>query len=96
MQKNIGASIKSDLMPFSKKTRELIDKKIVNLNLLLSSGDDYQLIFTSHSKNSLKIKRIAMKNNIKITKVGKIIDKKGVYLDNKKIKITNKSFQHFA
>ena len=66
------------------------------MNSLLSSGDDYELIFTANSKNSSIIKRISEKNNIKITKIGKIIRKKGIYLDNKKLKIINKSFQHFS
>ena len=77
------------------KTKQLIKNKIINLNYLLSSGDDYELLFTAKSKNSLTIDRLAKNNNIIITKVGRIIKKKGLYLDGKKIKIINKSFQHF-
>ena len=94
--KKFGASIKNSLIPFSGKTKKLIKNRKININSLLSSGDDYELIFTTNSKNSSIIKRISKKNNIKVTKVGKIIRKKGIYLDNKKIKITNKSFEHFA
>ena len=94
-KKNMGASIESSLIPFSAKTKKLIAKKVISFDFLLSSGDDYELIFTTNSKKSRIIKRFAKNNNLKITKVGKIIRKKGVYLDHKKINIINKSFQHF-
>ena len=92
----IGASIKSKIIPLSSHTKKLIKKKIIKLDYLLKSGDDYQLIFTTFPKNDLFIKRLSKKNNVKITKIGKIIDKKGIYLDNIKKKIINKSFQHFS
>jgi len=93
-EKKIGASINSSLIPLSLKTKQLIRNKIINFNYLLSAGDDYELLFTSNSKNSSIITRLAKNNNIKITKVGTIIEEKGLYLDGKKIKIINKSFQH--
>ena len=73
----------------------MIRNKIINFNYLLTAGDDYELLFTAQSRNSSTIIRLAKSNNIKITKVGKIIEKKGLYLDGKKIKIINKSFKHF-
>ena len=94
-KKKIGAFINSNLIPFSNKTKKIINKKITSFNKLLYSGDDYELIFTASTKNSILIEKIAKKFNIKITKVGKIIEKKGIYLDQKKIKLVNKSFQHF-
>ena len=93
---NLGAQIDSKLIPYSNRTKMLIQKKLIKINFLLSSGDDYQLIFTAADKNSLKIKKLAKLNNVKITKVGTITQKKGIYLDNKKINLINKSFQHFC
>ena len=93
---NFGASLNIEDIPLSRQTKHLIKNRKITLDSLLSSGDDYELIFTANSKNSSIIKRISKKNNIKITNVGKIISKKGIYLDNKKIKITNKSFEHFS
>ena len=75
-EKKIGVSINSSLIPFSNKTKLLIKNKIVNINYLLSAGDDYELIFTAHSKKTSFIKRMAKNHNIKISKVGKIIEKK--------------------
>lgn len=93
--KNIGASLETNRIPFSNKAKKLINNKLIDIDSLLSSGDDYELIFTANSNKSLIIKRLSKKNNIKVTKIGKIIRKKGIYFDNKRIKITNKSFQHF-
>ena len=93
---NLGANIDSKLIPYSNRTKMLIQKKLIKINFLLSSGDDYQLIFTAADKHSLKIKKLAKLNNVKITKVGTITQKKGIYLDNKKINLINKSFQHFC
>ena len=94
-ENGIGAYVESNLIPFSSKTKKLIIKKLITLDYLLKAGDDYQLIFTTKPKNDYLVGRLSKKNNIKITKVGKIIDKFGIFLDGKKIKTINKSFQHF-
>ena len=93
-EQKIGASIHSNLIPFTSKTKQLIKNKIINLKYVLSAGDDYELLFTAESKNTSKIMRLAKNNNIKITKVGRIVEKNGLYLDGNKIKIINKSFKH--
>tara|TARA_Y100000590_G_scaffold436153_1_gene556387 strand:- start:23 stop:997 length:975 start_codon:yes stop_codon:yes gene_type:complete len=94
--KNIGASLKSKLIPFSYKAKKLIRNKIIDIDYLLTSGDDYELIFTANPKKSSLIEKLSTKNNIKITKVGKIIRKKGIFLNNRQIKVISKSFQHFS
>ena len=96
LESNKGASIEFKNLPFSLKTKKLIKNKKINVNYLLSAGDDYELIFTSNPKHSLKIKRIFKNINVKISKVGRIIEKKGVYIDNYKVNFINKSFDHFS
>ncbi len=91
-----GASINKNLIPFSSRIKKLLKNSIIDINSILSHGDDYELIFTANSSKSTIIKNISKKNKIKITKIGKIVSKNGIYIDNKKIKITNKSFDHFA
>ena len=95
-ESNKGASIESKNLPFSTKTKKLIKNKKININYLLSAGDDYELIFTSNPKYSLKIKSIFKNIKVKISKVGRIINKKGVYMDGKKVNFINKSFDHFS
>ena len=82
LNKKLGADLLSSKIPFSKKTKYLIDQNIINSNSLLNAGDDYQLIFTSQKKNDSKIKNIAKINNISVSKVGSIIAKKGIQIKN--------------
>ena len=43
------------------------------------------LIFTCSEKNDKKIINMALKNKIKITKVGRIINRKGIFVKGSKI-----------
>ena len=91
----LGAEIYYSKIPLSKKTKTLLRNKKIELNSLLYAGDDYELIFTSSNNNDKFIKKICKKNKIKITKVGRIIDKKGIFINEKKIKKNINSFQYF-
>jgi len=95
LNKKLGADLSFSEIPISKNTKYLIDQKIVDPYLLLNSGDDYQLLFTSLKKNDYQIKNIAKKNNYTVSMLGKIIDKEGIFLDGNKIKDSTKSFQYF-
>ena len=92
LNNNLGASVSSSKIPFSNKAKALIDKNVLTSDSLLRAGDDYQLIFTNPLKFDSKIKAIAKKNKIKISKVGNIIDKKGIFVDNKKLENSNNSY----
>ena len=61
--------------------------KAIKKITLVSNGDDYQILFTANNKNSSIIKSLFKRNNIKITKVGKIIKKRGLQ-DYSKLKHT--------
>ena len=91
-----GASINKNLIPFSSRIKKLLKNSIIDINSILSHGDDYELIFTANSSKTTIINNISKKSNTKVTKIGKIISKNGIFLDNQKINITNKSFDHFA
>ena len=90
-----GAELKLSNIPFSKYTQKLINLKKIKYSDLLSGGDDYQLILTIDDKNEHKLKKLANKSKIKLTKVGKIIKNKGIFLDGKKLNNTNNSFEYF-
>ena len=94
LNKKLGADLLFSKIPISKNAKYLIDKKIINPDLLLNCGDDYQLIFISNKKNDSKIKNIAKINNYIVSKVGSIIDKKGIFLDGIKINDPKQSFQY--
>ena len=80
-----------------------ISKKILNDNYkkikfsdILSWGDDYQLLFTSFKKNRKKLLTLAKKNKVKISLVGTIINKTGIYDDSLRPIINTNSFDHFC
>ena len=60
ISKNIGANIYSNLLPFSKKTKSLLRSKIVKFDKLLSSGDDYELLFTIYHTICCMLKTCAL------------------------------------
>ena len=92
-----GALINVNKIPLSVKTKKILsNKNNFRLEDLLNAGDDYELIIISSRKNRNKIFNIANKNNIRISRIGKIIKEKGIhfdsYLDMKNIK----KFDHFT
>jgi thiamine-monophosphate kinase len=90
----LGVNLIYSKIPFSKNTKYLIKKKIIDPFVLLNGGDDYELIFTCSEKYDYKIKAIAETNKYKISKVGHIIHGKEILLDGKKINNTRQSFQY--
>ena len=92
---NLGADIVFSKIPFSNHANFLLKNKSVNSSSLLNGGDDYELIFTSSNKQDKKIINLVKKFKFKLSKIGRIIDKDGIYLDGKKILNSNKSFQYY-
>jgi thiamine-monophosphate kinase len=94
-KKNLGAIIHSNKIPFSNKLKKLIKDNKINFHYPMSSGDDYELLFTAHPKKTSIINNISKIYKIKISKVGKIIGKNGLFIDGSKITNIKKSYQHF-
>ena len=95
LHNKMGVELYFSKLPFSINAKSLINKKTVEIHSLLNGGDDYELIFTCSSKNDIKITNIALKNRIKITKVGRIIERKGIYFNGSKLSFPNNSYQYF-
>ena len=92
-----GALINVNKIPLSVKTKKILNiKKNYRIENIINAGDDYGLIIISNQKNRNKILSIANKNNIRISRIGKIIKEKGIhfdsYLDIKNIK----KYDHFC
>ena len=93
---NFGAKIYLNKIPLNSKTKKIIHKNYIKLEKLLNAGDDYSLIIISSKKNRSKIEKIAKQNRIKISCIGKIISKKGIYFDSH-VNINNiKEYDHFT
>ena len=91
----MGATLFHKNIPFSFQARNLIKDRKINSESLLNGGDDYELIFTAPSNVDNKITNIFKKNKYKLSKVGRIINKNGIFIDGKKLAKTKLSFQYF-
>tara|TARA_B110000438_G_scaffold299875_1_gene350941 strand:+ start:506 stop:1483 length:978 start_codon:yes stop_codon:yes gene_type:complete len=96
LDKKKGAQICTNLIPISAKTKNLINNNYVTLKKILSAGDDYELIFTANQKFDKKIIDQSVKQKIKISKVGRIIKKNGLFINGKKLLNSELSYQHFT
>ena len=71
-RQQLNYKIHLDQVPISNKLKNLIKQNNFKKENFISNGDDYQILFTSSSKNFNKIKRLAKRIKIKITAIGKI------------------------
>ena len=94
LRKNLGANIDVGSIPILPKLKNLIRLHKIKINKLLSSGDDYEILFTSNPKKRNFINALSKKNKINITKVGTIINKKGIYTDGEILNLNKRSFQY--
>jgi thiamine-monophosphate kinase len=112
---NTGAEIELEKIPISNeymsylkrkndkevKPPELKTLELKTLEYALTGGEDYELIFTAPPDKEEEIKRISEKVGVKITKIGKITESKGIKMlfRNRVIKpeeILNKyGWEHF-
>ena len=87
-----------DKIPISKNLNLVINLKNLSRKNFISKGDDYQILFTSNSKNRNFIKKISFTKKIKITRKGKILNSrhKSSIIDRNGhlIKINNKGYTH--
>jgi len=91
-KKNIGAKINIKSIPILPSLKKLIHLNKVRINKLLSAGDDYQILFTSNPKKRKFINVLSKKNKIKITKIGTIVNKKGIYTNGKILNLKKNLF----
>ena len=92
-----GALINTNNIPLSPNIKKILKiNNYLKIEKLLNAGDDYGLIIISNQKNRNKIFTIAKKNNVKVSRIGKIIREKGIHFDSH-LNIKNiKKFDHFS
>ena len=96
LNNNFGAILDIKSIPISYNLKNMIKNNLIILDEVLNWGDDYELIFTSHSKFENKIRNIANKEKVKITKIGRITNKLGIYTDSYELINSYKYYDHFA
>ena len=87
-----------DKIPMSKNLNSVLNLKNLLKKNLISKGDEYQVLFTSNLKNRNLIKKISHNKKIKITRIGKILNRKHkssiIDRNGHQIKINNKGYIH--
>ena len=92
-----GALINVNKIPLGTNTKKILkNKNNFKIENLLNAGDDYGLIIISSQKSRNKILRIANKNKVKISCIGKIIKEKGIHFDSHLDMKNSKKFDHFC
>tara|TARA_B100000795_G_scaffold42717_1_gene27983 strand:- start:34 stop:993 length:960 start_codon:yes stop_codon:yes gene_type:complete len=84
-------------IPISNNLKKVLNLKHLSKINYISNGDDYQVLFTAPKDMSRIIRKISLKNRIKITKIG-IIHRKGKkssIVDHKNIEISLKNKGYF-
>ena len=85
-------------IPISKNLKKLVDLNIIDKTSAISSGDDYQILFTASPSKSRIISKISKSLGVKISKIGKICthNRRSQIIDekNKKITLKNKGYFH--
>ena len=94
MLKKLGANIFVESLPMPKWIR---NNK--NYPLVLSGGDDYQLLLTAPKNNHKKIIKFAADNKIKISCIGLMTKTKKITIiksDGEPLLYRKKGYEHFA
>jgi len=93
-----GAKINTKSIPLSSMLKKILIKhnSLIKLEDILNWGDDYELIFTSFKKNREKLLSLSKKNRVKLSLVGSVIKKPGIFNDSLKIIKNIHSFDHFS
>ena len=85
-------------IPISNNLKKLVDLNIIDKTSSISSGDDYQILFTASPSKSRIISKTSKSLSIKISKIGKICtpNHKSQIINekNKKITLKNKGYFH--
>jgi len=93
----VGANLVLDALPLSKVMRDTLDQQQA-IELALSGGDDYELLFTVAEDNKVGMETSLAHAGINITCIGQIngSEKVTTTLDNKPVAISSRGFEHFS
>ena len=94
----VGAHLDVSLIPLSKGTLAALDIEPNLLPDLLSSGDDYELVFTAPEGKEDVLSRISSNTGVAITEIGRIVETPGVLVfnsDGTNIQFVKAGYQHF-
>jgi thiamine-monophosphate kinase len=94
----VGAEIQLAAVPLSDAARAALSHQAADLAKLISSGDDYELLFTAAPEKHQALVQLAARTGIGLTRIGCIITgSEIVYLDenNVRVPLKNQGYRHF-
>ena len=90
-----GAKIDLNKIPVSQNFNKLVKKNLINKKSIYNCGDNYDIIIISNNKFREKISSIAKKNNVKITRVGKVHKNLEILDDSNNPIYFQREYNHF-
>ncbi|MEE8574928.1 MAG: thiamine-phosphate kinase [Thermodesulfobacteriota bacterium] len=95
----VGVEVNVDSIPLSGFFREALAKEPELMELALSGGEDYELLFTAPAENRAALKEIAKETGVSITEIGRVVEKKrGISIFDKEgnpVKPRRDGYEHF-
>lgn len=91
----VGAQIFAERIPLEKNLRGVLKENEDEISFALNGGEDFELLFTAHPKNKIKLEKLFGK---KITCVGEITDqteKIELVVQSKTVSLKPGGFRHF-
>ncbi|VAV84621.1 Thiamine-monophosphate kinase [hydrothermal vent metagenome] len=101
---NIGALVKTTLIPISPEMKTYLKNDALGLEIALSGGEDYELLFTAKKENKEAIERLAEQSGIPITEIGVTEERdessksgsvRFIQNDGTEFELKNKGFDHY-
>jgi thiamine-monophosphate kinase len=93
-----GAVIDASLLPVAQPARDLMSTSHSTdlVDLALTSGEEYELLFCSPPQHSVRIRDMAENLELPITRIGEVTDESGLFivLDGKTLPMTASGFEH--
>lgn len=93
---NVAVEIFANKLPYSSNLQELMKNHDL-VELALTGGDDYELLFTAPKAFHNHVLAISKETNIKITHIGELVEGNGVRIldkNNKPLIFQNTGYQH--
>jgi thiamine-monophosphate kinase len=94
----LGADIQIDDIPLSRVAKSVVTEKPDYIDLILSGGDDFELLFTADESFRVIAKSLTKMLDVNLTKIGAMVDRRSIEIFDKngdKYFIQNNGYTHF-
>lgn len=98
-QSGLRAVIEAAAVPLSLATRQAVQDDPDLLEVVLTGGDDYELLFTASPSRAMQIAALSRSVGIAITRIGRLEAGQGITVQDqggKALSLTRAGFQHFG